>query len=105
MWEIDPWSVTIQRRRLAWFGHLIRLPEEASAKKAYWEAKSTFSKKVRGGQPTTWLSTTIKDFKMVDTSLDEAQKIAPDKEKFKKLLGSAMSHVRRKLKYNKEPEQ
>ena len=94
MWEIDPWSVTIQRRRLAWFGHLIRLSEETSAKKAYWEAKSTFSKKVRGGQPTTWLSTIIKDFKLIDTSLDEAQKIALDREKFKELLGSVMSHVR-----------
>ena len=73
MWEIDPWSVTIQRRRLAWFGHLIRLPEEASANKAYWEAKSTFSKKkVHGGQPTTWLFNIIKDFKLVDTSIDEA---------------------------------
>ena len=105
VWEIDTWSVIIQSRRLAWFGQLIRLPEEASPKKAYWEAKSTFSKKVHGGQPTTWLFNIIKDFKLVDTSIDEAQKIAPDKEKFKELLGSAMSHVRRKLKYNKEPEQ
>ena len=60
---------------------------------------------MHGGQPTTWLFNIIKDFKLVDTSIDEAQKIAPDKEKFKELLGSAMSHVRRKLKYNKEPEQ
>ena len=35
----DPWSQTIQKRRLAWFGHLIRLPEQTSAKQAFCEAK------------------------------------------------------------------
>ena len=89
--EIDPWSTTIQRRRLAWYGHLIRLPEETSAKKAYWEARNTYHKKVAGGQPTTWLSTITKDFQLINKSLNEAQEIARDKEKYGKLVGSVMS--------------
>ena len=91
----DPWSKTIQKRRLAWFGHLIRLPEQTSAKQAFWEAKSTFSKKVAGGQPMTWLSTIRKDFKQVNKSLTEAQIIAQNKVEYKRLTGSVMSHVKK----------
>ena len=91
---IDPWTKTIQRRRLAWFGHLIRLPEETPTKKAYWEARSKFSKKVAGGQPTTWLSTITKDFRLVHITLTEAQNIALNRDNYKKLISSVMSCVK-----------
>ena len=57
---VEPWSKTIKRQRLTWFGHLIRLPNSAPAKKALAEARKPY-KKLRGGQPLTWLKTIAKD--------------------------------------------
>ena len=94
MCNTDPWSQTIQKRRLAWFGHLIRLPEQTSAKEAYWEAQSKFTKKVADRQPNTWLSTIKKDFKLVDKTLPEAQNIAINKKEYKGLTGNVMSCVK-----------
>ena len=36
---VEPWSKTIKRQRLTWFGHLIRLRNSAPAKKALAEAR------------------------------------------------------------------
>ena len=92
--DTDPWSTTIQRRRLAWFGHLMRLPEQTSAKQAYWEAQSKFTKKVAGGQHNTWLSIITKDFRLVGKTLPEAQNIAINKKEYKRLTGGVMSCVK-----------
>ena len=32
--HMTPWSITISKRRLSWFGHLLRLPTETPAKEA-----------------------------------------------------------------------
>ena len=48
------WSKKVKKRRLQWFGHLIRLPEDAPAKQALYAAQKQ-TKKPRGGQKTTWL--------------------------------------------------
>ena len=75
----ERWSVTIKRKRLTWFGHLQRLPENAQAKLAFAEARRPY-KKIKGGQPTTWLSTVSKDLKNINITIKEASKIAQDQK-------------------------
>ena len=61
-----PWSVTIKQKRLNWFGHLNRLPAQASAKIAFKEAHFRPLKKLRGCQPLNWLHTIKRDFKEIN---------------------------------------
>ena len=81
------WSNEIKRRRLKWFGHLLRLPENAPAKQALAEARKPY-KKISGGQPTTWLSTIKKDFSEMNYNLKEAFEIAYDRDIYTKLVSA-----------------
>ena len=58
--EMKPWSITIQRRRLAWFAHVMHLPAKTPAQKAL---KSFINpvKKPSGRQKTTWVSQVFKE--------------------------------------------
>ncbi len=60
-----PWSQIVKRRRLTWYGHLLRLPEDTSARKSLKEAKKP-CKKPRGGQKLTWLRQIEKDLEKVE---------------------------------------
>ena len=60
-----PWSQTVKQRRLTWYGHLLRLPEDTSARKSLKEAKNP-CKKPRGGQKLTWLKQIEKDLEKVE---------------------------------------
>ena len=57
-----PLSVTICKRKLSWFGHLLRLQLETPARKSL-EAFIKPWKRSAGKPKTTWLSTVIKDIK------------------------------------------
>ena len=50
-----PWCETIKTRRLRWFGHVIRLPEDTPVKKALAYAKENY-KRTKGRPLTTWIS-------------------------------------------------
>ena len=76
------WSLTIQERRLKWFGHLQRLPKEAPARLAYEEVTQKPVKKLKGGQPLTWLKTIERDLHSIDLTLGKASKIAQDRDKY-----------------------
>ena len=54
-------SKVIQSRRLSWFGHLMRLPEETQARIAFMEAVGP-KKNKRGRPKTTWIDTLQRDF-------------------------------------------
>ena len=60
--KAETWSKTIKRRRLQWYGHLLRLPENTPAKEALKEARS-FACKPKGGQKLTWLKIIDRDLK------------------------------------------
>ena len=73
-----------------WFGHLIRLPENAPAKQALAEARKPY-KKISGDQTTTWLSTIKKDFSEINHNLKEAFDIAYDRDMYTQLVCRAVA--------------
>ena len=76
------WSIQIQIRRLKWFGHLQRLPNETPAKKAYEEATKRPVKKLRGGQPLTWHRVIERDLNSINSNTKDAIHRAHDREKY-----------------------
>ena len=52
---MPPWSITISKRRLSWFGHLLRLPTETPAEEAL-QIYIKAAKRPTGRPKTTWLS-------------------------------------------------
>ena len=60
-----PWSQTVKRRRLTWYGHLLRLPEDTPARKSLKEAKNP-CKEPSGGQKLTWIKQIGKDLEKVE---------------------------------------
>ena len=69
-----PWSETTKSRRLSWFGHLLRLPEETPARQALKEFPTKVKRPV-GKPKTTWLSVVKTDLEnadihIINTSLD-----------------------------------
>ena len=58
----EPWSATIFKRRLSWFGQLMRLPKTTPARKAL----QNFAEPVRkpiGRPKTTWLFNILSDIR------------------------------------------
>ena len=86
--EQKKWSETLKLRRLRWFGHAIRLPEDTPAKKALTESQRT-TKKIKGGQRTTWLKTITKDLSDAGYSLKQAREKALDRTEWKEVVRSA----------------
>ena len=53
--KVEPWSQSIIKRQLSWFGHLLRLPDDSPARLALNYALKPMAKP-RGRQATTWIS-------------------------------------------------
>ena len=53
--KCTPWSVIVEKRRLKWFGHLMRLPPDTPARKALEYATAQYAKP-RGRPKMTWLA-------------------------------------------------
>ena len=66
--KLTSWSIAVKRRRLNWYGHLLRLPEQAPANKALREAKKP-CKKPRGGQKMTWMKLVEKDLENIKVNV------------------------------------
>ena len=78
-----PWSKVIQKRRLKWFGHVIRLPDDTPANRAIQYAVSQY-RKPRGRSPSTWISVLKKLIEDHGLSWNEARALASDLEVWKK---------------------
>ena len=78
----EPWTILIQERRMKWFGHLQRLPEEAPARQAYEEATKRPVKKLRGGQPKTWHKVIERDLHSINLTTKDAIKLASDRDAY-----------------------
>jgi sorting nexin-29 len=95
--NIVPWSETIKRRRLNWFGHLIRLDEKTPVKQAFEEALR-YTKKPQGRPKPTWIALIKKDLYNIDPlmNLQRAEEIAKDRIAWRKFVCCAMAKTGRK---------
>ena len=95
--QTTPWSETTKSRRLSWFGHLLRLPEETPARQALKEFTRNVKRPV-GKPKTIWLSVLKKDLEredihIIDKSLDlsHVTNLANDRVAWKDLFRRVMS--------------
>ena len=80
------WKHTIKTRRLSWFGHVIRLPNETPAKIALSYATQKY-KRPQGRPKTTWIEITTKQLKEdLNLSWNQACDLAKDREIWKNML-------------------
>ena len=84
----EKWSDKIRSRRLRWYGHAERLPEESPAKIALEEARRKV-KKNRGGQQITWLAIIEKDLKKLNITPEDARKYVKDRIEWRKIVRRA----------------
>ena len=96
--HMKPWSVVVLKRRLSWFGHLMRLPPGTPAK----QSLSHFiepTKRPIGRPKTTWLSTIMNDLKehsnlqihnKLSTTLQELENVCSDRKNWTRLINSIM---------------
>ena len=72
--KTEPWSITIQRRRMKWTGHLLRLPINTPARLSTIEALKP-AKKNRGRPPLTWhklIESDVKKLGFIETEQRES---------------------------------
>ena len=82
----EPWSKVIDRRRLSWFGHMIRLPDSTPVKIALKEAQIEV-KLPRGRPKTTWLSCMKQQLKdSLGLSWEQAIGLAEDRAGWRERL-------------------
>ena len=87
--KLTPWSTTIKGRRISFYGHVMRLPEDTPVRKAIDEAKRAV-KMPRGQQKLTWLKLVERDLKELGIEGD-GMGIAQDRLIWRKLVTRAMS--------------
>ena len=75
-----PWSHIVKRRRLNFFGHMARLPDDTPAKLALNEFRHTKAKKFSGGQKLTWLKQIEREIKPLDFDLEQAIEQSQNRE-------------------------
>ena len=83
--KIEPWSKTIEKKRIKWFGHLMRLDENTPAQKALRVALMQ-SKRPRGRPKLTWIEMMRKQLQTINLTWEEASHLAKDREKWKDIL-------------------
>ena len=86
-------DVTIRKRRLSFFGHICRLPQNTPARIALEEILKP-CKKTRGGQKITYISVLKKDLDELNLTINSAMEIAKDRTEWRKLT-LEKSHWRR----------
>ena len=76
----SPVSATCRRRRLLWFGHVVREgPESASFQALELSINTNDIKKPRGRPPLRWIDTIRHDLKAADLSVESALQAAGDR--------------------------
>ena len=82
--KIQPWSVVIGKRRLSWFGHACRLPEDTPARIALNYALEDYEKK-QGRPKQTWLKVVERQLQQIDIQqpLKDVIELAQDKLEWK----------------------
>ena len=82
--KTERWSRTIQRRRLNWLGHLMRLDEDTPVRRSLQESLTDVRRKI--GRPSlTWIKVIEKDLVLVNVNI-ELNRSTPG-EVLRKLVG------------------
>ena len=94
--EIEPWSITIKRRRLNWLGHLLRMNKDTPARIALTEYFRYATRKV-GRPPSTWIKVIEKDLQAVlDIQINSEKQMnwlavmAEDRKEWREFVDSIM---------------
>ena len=97
-----PLSITICKRRLTWFGHLLRLPPETPARRSL-EAFLRTWKRSAGKPKTTWLSIVMNDINIhseidltgdKETDIRHLENLCTDRTAWNKTVGCIISSKR-----------
>ena len=101
------WSLIICKRRLSWFGHLLRLPSETPAKRSLKAFVKTW-KRSAGRPKTTWLSLILSDISKYsninlsehqEKDLESLEKICDDRKAWIKTVDCIMSSKKTKMQW------
>ena len=78
----SPISTQIQKHRLRWLGHVLRMPQDSIPKVALrW---TSTGKRNRGRPKTTWRRTITAELSDMGLTMGEAQVIAPDRHRWRR---------------------
>ena len=103
--KVPPWCLIICKRRLSWFGHLLRLPSETPTKRSLKAFVKTW-KRSAGRPKTAWLSlilSNISKYSNVNLSedqekdLESLEKICDDRKAWIKTVVCIMSSKKTKM--------
>ena len=100
MTNTEELSKTIKRRRLNFFGHVLRLHEETPAQKALEEVFKPYQRPV-GRPPITWISQILKDLnetrkhhnisnKLVNKTLKSLKELAKNRQTWQQEVARSM---------------
>src|SRR2546425_7514159 len=67
--QMCKWSETVQKRRLKWTGHLLRMDNNAPASIALEQTKKISGRRMRGNH-TTWIKQINNDLKLIDDNIN-----------------------------------
>ena len=82
-----PASTLAARKRLRWYGHLQRLPEEHPTKMiADFDPPTAGWARPRGAPRTRWVDTIAKDLHQLGLTLDDARPITQDRRQWRNLV-------------------
>ena len=103
--KVTPWSLTICKRRLSWFGHLLRLSSETPAKRSLKAFVKTWKRSV-GRPKTTWLRLILNDISRYsninlsgdkEKDLESLENICEDRKDWLKTVDCIMSSKNTKM--------
>ena len=80
------WSERVQTRRMRWFGHMARLPDQAPVRLALEEFQRDNTRRPRGGQRITWIKTIKNDLKHIGLTLEQALETATDRVSWRSVV-------------------
>ena len=89
-----PWSHTIRIRRVRWLGHLLRLPEEAPARKALDIYLHYLVKHPRDAKKISWVDTVNKDLKSyANITIEEGRELAQDRKEWRSIVARMIGNT------------
>ena len=88
--KVVPWSKTVKKRQLSWFGHLMRLPDDSPAKVSLDYCLNHKTTRPRGRPMITWISMMRKRFEEMNTNWENASNKARNRDEWKRFMNSVL---------------